>query len=168
MLLRVMRRWVDDDVQSAEELRKLLFSRKDGTPDLNLSVYEADVGKEAQVHAEHAAAVPLDLRKSFAHMDASGFAPPVATPVPISTIFAFTSRAHSELQFSSPAELDAFAERVLRRLASAQILVQRQAVQDHVCSRLAAQDPEWTAFSEKPQAKSWIKACPPPATPLAT
>jgi hypothetical protein len=148
-------------VETAHELRQLLFTRRDGEPDLNLSVYRIAAGDETQVHAEHAAAVPLDLPQVFGHFDAEVMEPPPVKLARLETRFAFSAIAHAELQFASVVDLDAFASRVFDQRVRAHTEVSRQAVQDYVCGRLAEHDSEWLAFALLAKAKSWTKRCPP-------
>lgn len=159
MLLRVLRRRSIEDVTSAAELRSLEFSTKAQEPDLRPSVYNVGHARAVQIQAEHAAAVPLDLPRHFSYLNAEQFAPVGAVAAPVSSHFAYRGMVHEELQFDSVAELDAFLERILRVGQRAVSSVAVAEVQAYVCGRLAANDPEWSAFSQGPKSRNWTKAC---------
>lgn len=161
MLLRILKRSVDADVADAVELRKLLFSNKNGEPDLQLSVYAVDAGRETQLQAEHNAGCGLEMPRSFRHFDANSCRPPGPVGARGNTGFAFADSAHCELPFADVADLDSFVGRVFANLSTEQRAVAAADVQAYVCSRVSAKDQEWLAATASSKGRSWVKRCKP-------
>ena len=148
LLLRVTKRkssW--EDAVGFDESFRTEFRAKDGSFDLNLSVYEIDDYDERviQTYAEHAAGLGLNPPRGATNLDLSYPERPVVK-TPGTSIFQFTKHAHRELPFIDKQELEGFARRLYDEVCIRSRKTTKQQLREYVRSRVAVnEDTEWIA-----------------------
>jgi hypothetical protein len=147
MLLRVARRRASWEAAATdlETLIKAEFRLKDGSTDLNVSVYQIESNQHVQTFAEHSAGVGLDPPRGSFGVDLQSDR--ACVPTPGQTGFAFTHEAHRELRFSDEADLRTFLGTVVvPALAPRSAEATKDQLRAYIRERRAADDQEWTTF----------------------
>jgi hypothetical protein len=119
----------------------------DGTPDLNLSVYDVSPSQVVRTFAEHNASAGNLPPTGRTNVDLSG-APAHIVVDELRGPFSLINSAHRELRFSDADSLREFVRYVRSDLDARAHPVQSRELKAFVRERLAAGDPEWTSFVE--------------------
>ncbi|TKC97113.1 hypothetical protein [Polyangium fumosum] len=139
-----------------EELQRIEFRNRDGSPDLRPSVYELDVSHPAlvQAYAEHAAAAEIDPPTTALAIDASNPAR-TSVPTPGSAKFSFIMEAHREVLLKDVDDLHAFILELSQDPSERRSTIRKAEILAYARARLEAGDPEWDAVSTSPKLKKW-------------
>lgn len=157
MLLKSLRR-VCAKYEGASEFYEANF-RRDGIADTRLSVYELPSRQRVQAHAEHAATFTdppggagvggIDLGPAI------GGAPVAATPG--TTAFQFTQRAHREVQFFAPEDVERAARKAFLSREVHKCDTPLADICEYAASRVEMGCVEWGALLAQPNRAPWAK-----------
>ena len=136
--------------------RQVELLNRDGSPDLNLSVYEANTDAEAlQLYAEHAAS-HVSPPGGRAGLEVSGIPGPTVRSTLGRAGFHFARERHRELVFQDGDVFDAFGEQLYDEAEERRIEFKKALVLD-LMNGLREQA-EWNeALLSTPQARRWLR-----------
>lgn len=157
--LRVLKRHTSLEVTSIDDFITTELCKKDGTPDLSLSVFDIESERVVQTHAEFVvsflAPAPSKMRGGLCIHDCAGEFD--ATPDPAEQIrFSYSRERHIELRFLRETELHGFAAQLLQERAARERSTTHAKVVEYGQGRVEEGDAEWTAACEV--VPKWKKA----------
>lgn len=160
IVIRFVRRLASwEDERPLEELQRLEFRNRDGTPDLKPSVYLVSDEEQVltQIYAEHCATPPIGLDTRASCIDTQGCAARLLD-TDGSPRFAFARDAHREYDIDDLASLIGFVGRLRERVKERQVrLVTKERTVAYARGRVTAGDPEWVAVAQLGE-RDWLSA----------
>lgn len=155
MLVRVLKRRTSTE-EPFDVFRQVELLGRDGSPDLNLSVYEANSDAEAlQLYAEHAAS-HVSPPGGRAGLEVSGIPGPTVQCTLGRACFPFARARHRELVFQDVDVFDAFGEQLYDEAGERRMGFEKAPVLD-LMNGLREQT-EWNeALLATPQARRWLR-----------
>lgn len=160
IVIRFVRRLASwEDERPLEELQRLEFRNRDGSPDLKPSVYLVSDEEQVltQVYAEHCATPPIGLDTRASCIDTQGCADRLLD-TDGSARFTFARDAHREYDIEDPVSLLGFVGRLRERVRMRQVrTITKAQVLTYARARVAAGDPEWVAVAQLGE-KDWLLA----------
>ena len=158
MLLRIGKRRTSCELRDASEFCRVEFVTKDGTLDVNLSVYEVQQNEIVRTRVEHCAGVGMDPPRGGWDYDVSDLHSRSPVKCIGYTQFVFTQGAHRELRFVNEDELVQFADRLLKDIQNRKVEITKEEMKSYVNVRLREGDIEWLKFLDSnPKCHRWQK-----------
>jgi hypothetical protein len=165
--LRILKRYTSLEAESAEVFYRTEFmDRETGRPDLELSVFDVQVDRVVQAHAEFAGTYrsPESQNRGGVNLDGCSNCSVVETEG--DTAFEYTRKSHRELRFLRASELEETARAAFRELTLRTHSVLMEELRKYISSRLQVFDEEWVLLcTSKPKWKKWATASPPQPGP---
>jgi len=155
--LRILKR--HSSVEEASEFEAFFqveFRRRDGSPDLDLSIFDVDASCLVRTHAECAVSwlqSPPKHRGGLSVEKCTATCTSRATPG--DTDFVYTRSHHVELGFLHEEELREFAQQVLAQGLSGDRPATAAQVREYGRGRLDENDQEWLSATERKS--KWAK-----------
>jgi hypothetical protein len=149
--LRVLKRHTSLEVTSLDDFITAELCKKDGSPDLSLSVFDVEGERVVQTHTEFVvsflAPAPSKMRGGLCARECTGEFDP--TPAPAKAIlFSYSRERHLELRFVREAELREFAAQLVRERQERERSVTHAKVVEYGQGRVNAGEAEWTEACE--------------------